>query len=44
MFIVNVFLLPAVQYLCHKNSAQGLQPNDEKINLINNAPGHTNIL
>ena len=32
------FLLPAVEYLCHKISAQGLQPTDDKIQAINNAP------
>ena len=37
------FLLPAVEYLGHKISAQGLQPTDEKIRAINNAPAPTNI-
>ena len=37
------FLLPTVEYLGHKISAQGLQPTDEKIRAINNAPALTNI-
>jgi len=37
------FLLPAVEYLGHKISAQGLQSTDEKIRVINNAPAPTNI-
>ena len=37
------FLLPAVEYLGHKIFAQGLQPTDEKIRAINNAPAPTNI-
>ena len=37
------FLLPAVEYLGHKISAQGLQPTDEKIRAINSAPAPTNI-
>ena len=37
------FLLPAVEYLGHKISAQELQPTDEKIRAINNAPAPTNI-
>ena len=37
------FLLPTVEYLGHKISAQGLQPTDEKIRAINNAAALTNI-
>ena len=37
------FLLPTVEYLGHKISAQGLQPTDEKIRAINNAPAPTNV-
>lgn len=37
------FLLPTVEYLGHKISAQGLQPTDEKIRAINNAPAPTDI-
>ena len=37
------FLLPAVEYLGHKISAQGLQPTDEKIQAINNAPAPTDV-
>ena len=37
------FLLPAVEYLCHKISAQGLQPTDDKIQAINNAPTPTDV-
>ena len=33
-----VFLLPAVEYLGHKISGQGLQPTDEKIQAIQKAP------
>ena len=36
-------LLPTVEYLGQKISAQGLQPTDEKIRAINNAPALTNI-
>ena len=37
------FLLPAVEYLCHRISAQGLQPTNNKIQAINNAPAPTNV-
>ena len=37
------FLLPTVEYLGHKISAQHLQPMEEKIRAINKAPAHTNI-
>ena len=37
------FLLPAVEYLWHKISAQGLQPTDDKIQAINNAPTPTDV-
>ena len=37
------FLLPTVEYLGQKISAQGLQPTHEKIRAINNAPALTNI-
>ena len=37
------FLLTAVEYLGHRISAQGLQPTDEKIRAINNAPAPNNI-
>ena len=36
------FLLPTVEYLGHKISAQGLQPTEEKIRAINKAPAPTN--
>ena len=36
-------MLPAVEYLGHKISAQGLQPTDEKIQAINNAPAPTDV-
>ena len=38
-----VFMLPAVEYLGHKISAQGLQPTQEKIQAIHEAPAPTNI-
>ena len=37
------FLLTAVEYLGHRISVQGLQPTDEKIRTINNAPAPNNI-
>ena len=37
------FLLTGVQFLGHRISAQGLQPTDEKITAINNAPVPNNI-
>ena len=37
------FLLPAVEYLGHKISAQGLQPTDFKVQAIKNAPAPTNV-
>ena len=37
------FLLPTVEYLGHNISAQGLQPTDEKIRAINNAPASSNL-
>ena len=37
------FLLAIVEYLGHKISAQGLQPTNEKIRAINNAPASTNV-
>ena len=38
-----VFLLPAVEYLGHKISGQGLQPTDEKIQAIQKAPAPKDI-
>ena len=35
------FSLPAVEYLGHKT--QGLQPTDDKIQAINNAPAPTDV-
>ena len=32
-----------IEYLGHKISAQGLQPTDEKIQAINNAPAPTDV-
>ena len=37
------FLLIVVEYLRHRISAQGLQPTDEKIRAISNAPVPNNI-
>ena len=37
------FSLPGVEYLCHKISAQGLQPTDDKIQAINSAPAPTDV-
>ena len=37
------FLLPAVESLGHKISAQGLQPTDFKVQAIKNAPAPTNV-
>ena len=36
------FLLPAVEHLDHKISGRGLQPTDEKIQAIKNAPAPQN--
>ena len=38
-----VFLLPAVEYLGHKISGQGLQPTDEKIQAIKSAPAPQDV-
>ena len=38
-----IFMLPAVEYLGHKISAQGLQPTQKKIQAIHEAPALTNI-
>ena len=38
-----MFLLPTVEFLGHKISAQGLQPTNEKIRAINNAPAPINV-
>ena len=37
------FLLPPVEYLGHKISAQGLQPTNDKIQAIKNAPVPTDV-
>ena len=37
------FLLPAVEYLGHNISAQGLQPTDDKIQTIRNATAPTDV-
>ena len=37
------FMLPAVEYLGHRISAQGLQPTQKKIQAIHNAPAPTNV-
>ena len=37
------FLLPPVEYLGHRISAQGLQPTTEKVNAIQNAPHPRNV-
>lgn len=37
------FLLPAVEYLDHKISAQGLQPTSDKVQAIRNAPAPTEV-
>ena len=37
------FLLPSVEYLGHRISAQGLQPTQEKIQAIRNAPPPQNV-
>ena len=36
-------MLPAVEYLGHRISAQGLQPTQKKIQAIHNAPAPTNV-
>lgn len=36
-------MLPAVEYLGHRITAQGLQPTDEKVQAIKNAPAPTNV-
>ena len=41
--MINVFLLPAVEYLGHKISGQGLQPTDEKIQAIKSAPAPQDV-
>ena len=38
-----VFLLPAVEYLGHKISAQGLQPTSDKVQAIRNATAPTEV-
>ena len=37
------FLLPAVEYLGHKISADGIQPTEEKVWAIKEAPSPTNV-
>ena len=37
------FLLPAVEYLGHKISAEGIQPTEEKVRAIKEAPPPTNV-
>ena len=37
------FLLPSVEYLGHKISADGLQPTEEKVRAIKEAPHPTNV-
>ena len=37
------FMLPAVEYLDHRISAQGLQPTQEKIQAIHGAPAPSNV-
>ena len=37
------FLLPSVEYLGHRITAQGLQPTQEKIQAIQNAPPPQNV-
>ena len=36
-------MLPAVEYLGHRISAQGLQPTQENIQAIHSAPAPTNV-
>ena len=37
------FMLPAVEYLGHQITAQGLQPTDEKVQAIKKAPAPTSV-
>ena len=37
------FMLPSVEYLGHKISAEGLQPSGEKVRAIREAPHPTNV-
>ena len=37
------FMLPSVEYLGHRISAQGLQPSIEKVQAINKAPAPMNV-
>ena len=37
------FMLPTLEYLGHRISAQGLQPTQKKIQAIHNAPAPTNV-
>ena len=37
------FMLPSVEYLGHKITAEGLQPTDEKIRAIRDAPAPRNV-
>jgi len=36
-----LFMLPAVEYLGHRISAKGLQPTDDKVKAIRDAPVHS---
>ena len=37
------FMLPSVEYLGHKISAEGLQPTGEKVQAVNEAPPPNNV-
>ena len=37
------FMLPSVEYLGHKISAEGLQPSEEKVRAIREAPPPSNV-